>query len=81
MRAAILPSDLFPATAATLAQTATSRSRSQWGFAQPQPGVCGEIARALLYMVYAYGLPLHERMSLDMLRQWHHSDPADDEDR
>ena len=52
----------------------------QWGFAQPQPGARGEIARAVLYMMYAYGLPLHERMSLDMLRQWHRDDPADEED-
>lgn len=51
-----------------------------WAYAQPQPEARGEIARALLYMMREYGLPLPERTSLELLRDWHHSDPPDAED-
>lgn len=51
-----------------------------WAYAQPQPEARGEIARAVLYMMREYGLPLPERTSLELLRDWHHGDPPDEQD-
>lgn len=52
-----------------------------WALAQPPPEARGEIARAILYMMYEYGLPLPHLMARHMILSWHEQDPPDDEER
>ena len=46
---------------------------------EPRDDMKGDLARSVLYMAYAYGLPLH---GLDeLLIDWHRSDPPDETER
>ncbi len=47
------------------------------GLAQPPVPARGDIARAVLYMMWEYGLTLPRLMTRDLLRQWHREDPVD----
>ena len=47
---------------------------------EPWPEVRGNIARAMFYMYSTYGLKLFSRQG-ELLKQWHHKDPPDAEER
>jgi len=44
--------------------------------AEPRPAVRGNIARAVFYMSYTYGLPLFRKQK-NLLLKWHQQDPPD----
>lgn len=48
--------------------------------AEPAPDKRGEIARAMRYMAYQYGLPLH-RKNARLMRQWDRADPPSAEEK
>lgn len=51
------------------------------GLAQPPVPARGDIARAILYMMWEYGLPLPRLMTRDLLREWNRQDPVDASER
>ena len=51
------------------------------GLAQPPVPARGDIARAILYMMWEYGLALPRSMTLDLLRQWNREDPVTADER
>ena len=51
------------------------------GLAQPPVPARGDIARAILYMMWEYGLALPRLMTADLLREWNSEDPVDAEER
>lgn len=55
------------------------RSSGAGALVEPRDAVKGELARAQLYMMVFYDLPLHG--SLDVLVAWHRADPPDDVER
>ncbi len=48
--------------------------------AEPMPASRGEIARAMLYMEYQYGLPLHKK-NKKLMRKWDRKDPPNKEEK
>lgn len=55
------------------------RAPGRNGPVEPRDGAKGDIARALLYMADAYGVPL--RGGRDTARRWHAADPPDAHER
>ncbi len=51
------------------------------GLAQPPVPARGDIARAILYMMWEYGLALPRSMTIDLLRQWNREDPVTVDER
>ena len=51
------------------------------GLAQPPVPARGDIARAILYMMWEYGLPAPRMMREQLLVEWHEADPVDDVER
>lgn len=51
------------------------------GLAQPPVPARGDIARAILYMMWEYGLAVPRTMTRDLLRRWNRQDPVDAEER
>lgn len=60
----------------------TYRSAGIEDFVDPAPDARGDIARSLIYMSKAYGLPLDGAISdRELLLAWHAADPPDAEER
>ena len=74
------PFGFVPGDRRDFGETCNFKVGPEWAFAQPQPAVRGEIARAILYMMREYGLPLPERMAAETLAQWSRDDPPDSEE-
>lgn len=55
------------------------REKGRGAKVEPRDSVKGDIARSLLYMSEAYGLPLYGMEP--MLLRWHHADPIDEIER
>ena len=75
-----LPYGFVPGDRRDFGATCNFKVGPEWALARPEPVIRGEIARALIYMMYEYGLPLPERMSLDLLGIWNRDDPPDAEE-
>jgi deoxyribonuclease-1 len=70
----------IPGETPTVIPTCDFEHDRQRELAEPRPAVRGDIARALLYMERAYGLPLDPTMRT-LIVQWHQADPPTAEER